>query len=610
MNRFINKVEVEGKPTAPSFVNNTPNVEAIQRASTTGNRLNDIVLGTAIKYAQKLDDMKRSNEIAQSKIALQRELQNYELSWQDKDRFSDENYSAYQDGLNNIYEKARMDFADTKYTREEDVLSWGNQIDSQKDTSLYQARGAKADYDIKKTTTESITNANALLELYQQNGDDNLKVEAINMLNNLENIGVPRHKIEEMKIKQLINADKNMLEIKINEVINNPNLSIDEKRKQVLSLQKNLLDDGTYKTATQIAIDEGGISKEFADAYENQLKATYKQAFLKEDGIVDRLNTQIRNEQYRIDTAIENDRLRAENEKLKAKNDVIKAYKSGNDYKVISTIEGREISPYEMVVNQDLSKKYYGRTPEEILNDNGYIPTHSIYEINDIKNKARVDEDNRINRDVTVDSIYDDILNKSENENEFKNSERELIVNGVITQLEANIHNGQAKFEYTTQDSSIVISKSEAINNANVGRKNSSYNKIRDFVGLSAKSDLYKKIEGLDGNKKHMVSEMIVGSILNTKFSTLFGGKDITIGTVNAQYNNNPDFREYVNAIINGVSGMDNSKYKKANLLNEDYGRKIEDRFNDEQATKVRRTTLESGTEPYVETYKDVLSDF
>lgn len=608
-NRFINKIYMQNINSAPSLVRTDVQVEDINSTSTTGNQLTDIMLNTAIKYSRNLDEMKRNNEIAKSKVNLQKAIQDYELSWDKKDKFSDDNYIEYKQGLENIYEQARVMFSDTKYTNESDVLSWENQIDSQKDTAMYRTEGARADYEIKKYSDETVQNANSLFELYKQTGDNDLKKEALNLYNSLSKVGIPQYKIEGLKIQQAISSDKAMLEIQANSIINDPNLSLQEKRQQISNLQNNLMNDDIYKTSAQMAIDEGLVSAEYAEAYSNQLKATYRDAFLKNDGLISRFDTAIRNEQYRLDTLLENNRIRTENERLKLRNSLVKAYKSGNDYKVISLIEGREVTPYDLVVNKDLSMKYYGKTPMDILKDDGYIPTHSIYEINDIKNKSRVDEDNNINRMITVGSIYEDVLGRSSNDEEFKNTEREFISNGVLSNLEANVYSGNAKFESIDGNNPTILSKEDIINNAFIGKKKTMYNKLGGFVGLSTSSPLYKNISDLDSNKRETVCELITGSILNSKFSTLFNGKNITVGTVNAQYNNNPEFRGYVNAIINGVRGMDNKRYRKANMINKDYEGILESKFKDNDI-KVRKQTLESGLEPTVEEYNDILNDF
>lgn len=599
-NRFINKVGVAPLGTAPQLARADIQPENIAKAVSTGNQLNDIILDTAIKYSKGLDEMKRNNEIAKSKVDLQKSIQDYELSWEQKDRFSDENYADYKAGLENIYEEARLNFANTKYTRESDVLSWDTQIDDSKNVAIYKTEGARADYEVKKYTDETITNANSLFELYKQTGDESLKAEALKLYDNLTSVGVPQYKVDDLKIKQAIGSDKAMLEIKANAIINDPKLSLQEKRQQIADLQSNLMNDNVYKTATQMAIDEGLISNEYAEAYSKQLKATYHSAFLGNNGLINKLNTEIRNEEYRVQTTLENERLRQENAKLKATNNVINAYKSGNDYKLISTVEGREITPYELVDNQDLSVRYYGKTPQEILDNSQFIPTKSIYEINDIKNKSKVDEQNGINRNLVVENIYNNMQSSSDSDNEFKNSKTEMVYNGVITQFEADVMDDTATFNEP---------KADIINYAHTGYNNSRFNKMQGFIGLSSTSALNQKLEGLDNNQRQKVSEVITGAILNNKFGGSFNAKELTIGTINQQYNSVPEFREFVDDVINGVKQVKPTKYSKAMLIKNgnDYAKEVEDKYNKD--IKIRRATFEKGTTPYVERYNENIYD-
>lgn len=596
MAKFLKEVGVENLSTTPNFINTPVNTQDIIKA-TSGNKLNDIVLDTAISYAKKLDKMKASNEIAKSEISLNNKIKEYELSWQKQDKYSAENYEKYKSGLASIYDEAKANFANTQYTTEADVLNWENKVNQSQANALYTQDGEKANYDIKKTTDETLTNVSGLLGEYSASGDESIKLKALDMMNNLESIGIPKWEIEQKKIKLLVKADSDKLEIDINKIINNPNLSLEEKKNQIQIMRDNLSNQDMFKLYADESIKNKYLDKNSADALISYSKSVYQDKFLKAGGVLESMETSIRNEQYRIQTQLENEQLKRENTILREKQEVGNYLRSGNDIKAVAVLEGREIVGYDMVANEDLAQKYYGNTPKQILSNNEYIPTLSTFEINDMKNKARVDAQNNIVRAETVSAFYENIKD-IDNLQEKENIQREYIANGVMTDFEMNLMNGNLQ----PQQSGTY----EMINYADIGSNNSRLNKLGGFVGIgsgSATRELRGQLDklGNDYYKKQQLSEVVVGAMISGKFGIAFDGtKGIDTTSFRQAYNNNPDFKAFVDDTIEIISQSNPQKYRKANMKDIDYKNVIDEKYGN-KPVEIRRTTLEKGDEPYIE---------
>lgn len=610
-NKFLSNVNIEQNISTPSFVNPSVDTRDIARAGTTGNELTDIIFDKSIQMANKVTNLKRQNELADIKIQASKNIQDYELEWSKKDKYSDENYNDYISGLQGIYEKNRTLISNTSFTKEEDVNAWDKQTNLDWDNTNFKTNGEKAQYDIKKITDETTLKIDSLNNEYISTGDKNTRLQILKLYDGLSEIGIPQYEIEHMKVKTLVDSDLARMKQEINLIINDPKKSIEDKVKLVSDLNKGLSGDTLYNNDMEVALKNGYIDKNSAEIYKSYAKKSIQDGWLNSGGVLEKLNQNIRDEQYRIETQIATEQLKRENQILKEKEDVGNYFKGGNDLKGISLLEGYNVTGRDMVVNQGLAMKYYGETPQNILwqtddngkkifKKNGYIPTLSTYEINDLKNKARIDSENKIARSETAYNVYSNIINLDGNEKE--NLQREYIANGVMTSLEVGLMNG----EVVPQMSDTY----EMIDYANIGSSSSRFNKLGGFVGIgngSTTSDLRKELDklGNDYYKKQQLSEIVVGAMVSGKFGITFDGtKGIDATTFRIAYNTNSGFRAFVNDSINVVNQIDRTKYKKAPMKEIDY-RTIIDKKYDNKPIQIRRKTLETGTEPYIEEIND-----
>lgn len=595
MARLLSQHNVEGINSKTNFVNPRIDTESLVRASTSGNKIMDMVFDKAISLANNINEVKRQNKLAELQIEAQKNIDDYELQWKSVDRYSQENYDEYLKGLNQVYEKNKNLIAGTDYyINESDVNSWRNKIDSEAGVELYRQSGLKAQYEIKKAADETTLNIEATKSNYIQTGDENLKETMIKLYDSLKSLGVPEHEIELMKIKSLIDSDSSRIQVEADSILNNPDLTLEQKMEMIKTLNINLNNKQLMEEDVNEAVKKGYISNDMADVYKKYSDTVRLNKWNSSNGILSKLEEQIRNENYRIQTQTENERLKIENKILKEKADVKTNIKNGNNLNAISIIEGRPVDPTEMITTPGLSEKYYGYAPNDILKKNEYIQTASTYEINNIKNQARIDKINNVQRSQTVGGIFERIDN-IQDYNLKENIKREYISNGVINGFELHLYENQ---------SSSAIQYTEMIDYLDIGGSNGTLNKMGGFVGI-ADANIREALQplGNDFNKRELVSQIIVGGILSGRFGTAIDTtKGITATTFRQTYKLNKDFKDFVDDTIKAVSTYEPIKYKKADIKYDNYDRIIDKKYENETIT-IRRQSMEKGLTPYEETF-------
>ena len=605
MRRFLNEIPSKQVGMNPIFVNPIVDTREITKAGTSGNELTDIIYDKAKGIVNNLTELKRQNELTKIELDANQKIQDYELSWTTpdingniKDKYSDENYPEYLDGLQKIYDENKLLITDTKYTNASDVNKWEKTVQTNLNNAFYTEEGKKSEYDINKATDETLLNIDSIDSQIIANGDADGKLteQKLALYNGLEKLGIPEHKIEAMKIKSLVDTDVARMKLEIQEVVDST-LSIEKKRERLIEIKNGFNTKSVYTDNAEQAVEKGLINKKYASFYKDYSERTIKEAMLSADGHIANMELRIRDEEYRNTTAIESKIRQREKQIEKDQSTVIQAVKTGDNYKAISIIEDRPITGYDLVSNIELSQKYYGFTPEEILwkqeSNNKYIATKGIYEINNIKHTSALDKQNGIKRSVTVESLYNDITNENLDDNEKENSKREYIGNGLISNLEYGVMNGTVRFETDT--------KQNMINYSDIGKSNTKDNKLKAFSEINVSSNLAKAVSKLDYYQKEEVSNIIIGAIKSkTEFIGKFSGGPITLGAVNKKYNSDPSFREFVDDVIQGVKSSDKTKYISQDMKKQDYINMVNKKYSNDPII-IRHTTQESGINSNIE---------
>ena len=599
-NQFIKDVGTEVvKFDTPSFVNSGASTSDIVRgavASTSGNNFLDIAINKAIDYSKKLDVMKANNEKAKHSIELQKNLQDYENMWQESgnNKYSDENYSNYITGLNEIYDTAKMNFATTKYTRESDVLNWENSLDEDRNKSIFMQNGEKARFDIQAVTDETLMNVSAMANNYIMNGNYQELSDAVMLLDGLSDF-IPKHQLDEMKRKQVMVAEQNKMKNDIERIVNDPSLSIQQKRDRLTTVQNNITKNKeTYEYMGKQAVEMGLYSD--IEVAKSDYQAMYQDALNQNGGIIGRLESQIRDEEYRNMVARENLEMQRKALSLQEMQSVHSAIQFGDNYRAIGLLEGRYVDPNELISNENgIGEKYYGVTPHDILyttNEKGekvasdkYIPVNSVSTINGLKNKIKVADADNIPRHEQIKSVIESI-NSESNLDVAENLKREMVAYGVLSKMEASM--------LVDGVTPVGASKQEYVNYANIGRKNMSNVSVKDLVG--AKGNIGQALAPIakDYNRQVDFMTIVNGAVLEGRFGTLFGGRNVNVHTINEQMNDK-EFRQFVYDTVDMIQKTNYNAYSTA-TLNADESDIVEmvNRKN-RNKSDIRWSTKESG---------------
>lgn len=573
MPKFMQEVKVEGLSISPQFLNPTVKAEEITKVGTTGNRLTDIAFNSAIKYSQHMDELKRANELADLKINLNKELQDYELSWKEKDKYSDVNYTEYKSGLSSIYEKNKIAIADSRYTKESDVISWEGSTEQYKSDSLFKVDGEKANYDIKKTTDESILKADSLMSSYIATGDEDIKSQALNLFNGLSAVGIPQHEIDKMKIKTMVDADTKRLDVDINRIINDPNLKLQEKADKIKLLNANIESEATYEAYAKEAVDRGLISKDSADIFKSYSKGVYTDSFLKTGGIIQKLNKEIEAKRDKDIKAYNKNKEDYYKDLLKTQEDFY-VNKSGRDvYKGLDALIGQKVNAEWLLDNPSTTYNYTNFTSEDNTNyqkSNKYLQTMSSDYTDALSERLKLAKEDT--PDMLGDKVYLELRNLDDRysteglegddlikQDQLKQyTQRQLADEGVIGNTNIYLYN---TFNRTNEATGEIKSR-EILKDYNFGKRVSF--DINSMVKGSKGDKQFNKV--FTRNDKSVADINVTNTVLNIIQGRINQGKysDITSDSIisNTTLSSILDNEKIKSDIKNLINEMPNVKYK------------------------------------------------
>ncbi|MGL5712667.1 MAG: hypothetical protein ACRCX2_06585, partial [Paraclostridium sp.] len=121
MIQLIKQRQVEGKATGVNLISGgTQSIGAGYRA-TTGNSISDLAIGELQKYVSKIEAQKANLEISSAELAAQNKIKEYEVQWAGMDRYSDEHFTDYIDGLTKVYEEGTAGALGGKYATRDQI---------------------------------------------------------------------------------------------------------------------------------------------------------------------------------------------------------------------------------------------------------------------------------------------------------------------------------------------------------------------------------------------------------------------------------------------------------------------------------------------------------
>lgn len=583
--KLLKERNVTSKNQQVQLINPAIDLQSIpESARTTGNEWLDLGLNTAIKFADKLHETKRKNELAELEVKKAENFNQFEAEWAGKDKFSDENYENYIQGLNKVLDANQSLTEGTRYLNKDDVNSWRNSSKMDRANKQFEAEGRKAEYDIKFTIDKTMVNYQGLMMNYanaqsEKEADGYLKqgMELLQTLNPFVNDG----ELLKMQFKALTDAQVQRTERQVSTIINS-SMSIQDKRKALMNFKSGLKSSEVYTQNSEELVRKGIIPKEVSGAFASASQEAIQGSLLQANGYISRLEAQIRDEEYRIAREQENARIQALDKYKEEKLKLNDALMDSDFLKAVNLIEDEPYTMDDILTSPSLTVKYLGKTPAQIIDEGGYVPSMDRDTLNQLLEEKNKDLAGGIPRNLTVDSVMNRVM-LSDNIDIRKNMVRELFSRGVITQAEYGLYNQ---------------SKPEMIDYLRKGEEKASLNKV-SLSNFAMTNEFANKLRALK-DKSPIAIQMLHGAVESGKFGVLLeAGDKFDSVSLNRAYHTNPQFREFANEAINAVDNIDITKYEKAQINRT----KMFDVFDTKKgkAIKNRLKTFESGIHPMVQ---------
>jgi len=562
-NKFIKQVNLNTIQANPNLISPNINTQNISKV-TSGNVSLDIAYKVAGQMATKLDSAKRSNELAKLKIEANNRIQEYESQWEGKDKFSDDNYQAYIDGLNQVYELNKSLIGDTKYTKEEDVNQWYNTVNGSAANKNFVLQGQKNEYDSKKVVDDTIFVATGLMYDYINNDNkteaEKSREEALKGFDKLKGL-IPESNIREMKMNTLLKGSGERLKRKAQEIIDSNDLSIEEKQEALTQLTKGSENKAVYEIEIDNLIAEGSLDKENRDTYLSNLENSTKD-FIRNNS--NKLKAQLENQKYTLDRKVE-----AEKEKLRSKyvtdyRRIDSNIRSGNYTIAISDVEETPLTPTDIMQNSYISKKYFGDTVQDIVNNGEFVQMYSTTETSRFKQEIQANENAGQDRSTSISSVTSLIESYDDDPIQKENMIRSLLSRGVVN----------------VEDVELYKTSPETLNYISAGKqtkkaKNILYSELSDKGGIAKAISQYN----LSISKQTMLNNYILGQIVtgNINWSSQL---DYTAQNFNREYRRNLSFRQIVDGAIGDISGIKEYRIKERKAKPKAFEKALSEKYN------------------------------
>lgn len=558
MARFLDEIRETKATSGFSLLQPQLQTSEIVRVATSGNQIVDTAFKHINKIANNLDSLERKNELLDIDRASKQNINEYEVSWGNKDKYSPDNYDTYKTGLSEVYKKNKSLINDTKYTKAEDVSVWSSNTDNQLSDKMFTEEGKRNQYRTKSVTDHTLLNIQSLEIDYKNTGsEDNenkirLKKEALNMYDNLSKVGIPAFKIEQLKMQTLIDFDNSYMTKELDDIVDNPNISYDEKVNKLNLVMEALNSNEVVEQDLKEMVANKMIpdTVEGKQMYKNILTNNLETKYGGSDGL-------IKQSLFKLGQKRNSDIEKAN----KDVQGVFTNIKSGNSFKAIETLEGVPISSQDLMSEYTgLSKKYYGMSVQEIQNSNNFIPAYSLTHINSLRNQSKTDLLNGIPRTQTVQAILQNI---DPNTNDGTMKLRQLYQSGVINQFEYDMFEAKENSNDPNQDNA-----DDFIDGGSIGRANKNTNKLNNFVWITTStlnSELKDNIDSLSFEKRQIFSEIVTGMTLkNGGYGALSVKGELTPVGFGSAYKTNAEFKSKVDSLVNNMKIYNPIKYKEA----------------------------------------------
>lgn len=479
----------------------------------TGSEIMDIAINKATEFAGQLYDSKRKNEYVEMKLNADSKVKEYEASWAGKDKFGEDNYETYSNGLKNILNENETLLANAKYQKSEDFDKWKLEQKQIYSNTLFKVEGEKNQYDTRVVIDKTMLNITALQEKYVTANDNekNLIMDEVGSLMTTLNPLLPDGESAKFKMNIFTDMQSRRFKYGVENIINNGNLDDSQKLGMLNNLKENISNKQVYERDADELIEMGMLDKDMKEAYIETSMGKANASVLGQNGLIQKLNDKIENDRVRAELKAERDKQKAFRESM----GILSKIESGYDITAIRELYEEPMTQEQLVNNPTIIKELFGfSNSKDILDDGKYVDMYNVGQLNDLKNKASVDDDKGVPRFDTVSEMYN-IINL-EDPIARENATRQFLASGLITPVELEV------LSNNNSDSKSII------NSSRIGRKSKSKNDLKGLISGAPgylPNDFQNKISGMSFEQRAMMEDLIIGEALSGNYAAGINAK-------------------------------------------------------------------------------------
>lgn len=569
MNQFLNQVNIEGQATAPSFVRSNIDTNAIVEAGrgTSGSKAMDIMFDTAIKISEKLEGAKRAEEKSRIDLELNNAINDVNVKYEGLDVNSPEIFRQRQEDYEKVHADIKAKLNETTYTTREDVDQMNAAIDKNQANMDYKMRAEKAQYDVKETISKN--NATALASLNAAALETN-EERSREMTNNAINAFVRGNEafmsegqIRENVTKLLAQNTSMRIESQMANIMNS-NLSIYQKRDRIEKLKLGLQQEQIHLEDTKQALKGVGMSESDIFGIAGGVQATVFESFTKAGGVKERLDDQIRQQEYQEFVKTEATKAQLTESMVREMLNVDSNVRGGNPILAINTIEEKVNTPDDLMNNPKTMTEYFGKTNYDIVQEGNYTQMYPTSETTRMKQEMEINNPNGTKRFESMTNVMEEV-DSYDTPDKKENVKRSLIAREVITPAESYLYDKDGG--------------GELINDLHRGEQFKRFNKIVWSEVPGKSSELRNKIQTLTPYQQDLVSQAFVGQVMNSKVGW-DSQTPIDAVNLNAQYRD-IRYKAVLDNIIEQVRAIPEYKSQEVKIDRKKVSDAIEKKYRD-----------------------------
>lgn len=560
-NRFLKDVGIAGQVAQPNFIRSNIDTGQIQKAvqPTSGSKMVDMAFDTAIKISSNLEEARRAEEKGRLDLRLSEELAAVESQFAGVDKYSEANFSKYQEAIAAVHVNAKNRIGETKFLTKTDLDSINTAFDKSEVNTMYRANAGKAEYDIKETISNGAMTA---MGLYNRAAIDSNEERSIEMMANasrtyyesVKNF-MPESQVRENLVKMYSNAQTERMRIQTQEIMNSDR-PIEQKRDMIEQIELGLKEEGLYLNDTTSAFKALGYKGQDLEAISGLVQNQVYENYVRTNGIKTQLNNEITNQQFREEQLVKDTKAKLVNNYNTLLNTVNNGHSRGNYLQTINKLEDTALDPQSFMENKVLQEKYFGTTITDAVERGEFIQIYT----DDERAAFKYEIDKSLNDGATWSTAIQDVIDEIdsyETEEQKENALRSI--------------SGDKKSISRIDYDLAKIGDTKTLDNRYLGSKRAESNAIV-YGQMPVGSPVRDLTSGLNGYQTLVLNQILVGEIVSGQ-TGWSGQVKLNARTFNDAYKRNSEFAASFNKALEVVKNIPNvqvSEYKppKQNFVN------------------------------------------